>query len=457
MSTSDVVIRVEGLGKKYALHHEQSERYTALRDVVARQAKAAGRLLNPFTLAGQLRKAQRQAAQEQASSEEEFWALKDVSFEIRRGERVGIIGRNGAGKSTLLKILSRITEPTTGRVEIRGRVASLLEVGTGFHPELTGRENIFLNGAILGMTRREIRAKFDEIVDFAEVEKFLDTPVKRYSSGMYVRLAFAVAAHLEPEIMVVDEVLAVGDASFQKKCLGKMEDVATQESRAVLFVSHQMQMIASLCERTILLHDGRIKLDDSSANTILAYQTAGNIFQGLCEYLDPARRPGDQRATLLSSWIENQLGNISNRIDIGEPMSINLLYEIKDEGHGTPYPNIHFFDSAGICVFVACGEVEYQKQIKCGTYLASFKIPGNFLNNGTYTVGVALTFSLGRMHVSFFRKDELTLIITEDLNYSRYRAGTGYTGPVPGTVRPYLEAKITHQTEFPLLPAIKSK
>ena len=253
MSESDVVIRVEGLGKKYALHHEKAERYTALRDVVARQAKAAGRLLNPFTLAGQLRKAQRQAAE---SGEEEFWALKDVSFEIRRGERVGIIGRNGAGKSTLLKILSRITEPTTGRVEIRGRVASLLEVGTGFHPELTGRENIYLNGAILGMTRREIRAKFDEIVDFAEVEKFLDTPVKRYSSGMYVRLAFAVAAHLEPEILVVDEVLAVGDASFQKKCLGKMQDVADAEGRTVIFVSHNMRAISDLCPKSLLLERG---------------------------------------------------------------------------------------------------------------------------------------------------------------------------------------------------------
>ena len=255
MSESDVVIRVEGLGKKYALHHEKAERYTALRDVVARQARAAGRLLNPFTLAGQLRKAQRQATE---SGEEEFWALKDVSFEIRRGERVGIIGRNGAGKSTLLKILSRITEPTTGRVEIRGRVASLLEVGTGFHPELTGRENIYLNGAILGMTRREIRSKFDEIVDFAEVEKFLDTPVKRYSSGMYVRLAFAVAAHLEPEILVVDEVLAVGDASFQKKCLGKMEDVAEKEGRTVLFVSHQMAAIKNLCNQAILLKSGSL-------------------------------------------------------------------------------------------------------------------------------------------------------------------------------------------------------
>ena len=271
MSDSDVVIRVEGLGKKYSLHHEQGERYTALRDVVARQAKAAGRLLNPFTLAGQLRKAQRQAAQERAESEEEFWALKDVSFEIRRGERVGIIGRNGAGKSTLLKILSRITEPTTGRVQIRGRVASLLEVGTGFHPELTGRENIYLNGAILGMTRREIRSKFDEIVDFAEVEKFLDTPVKRYSSGMYVRLAFAVAAHLEPEILVVDEVLAVGDASFQKKCLGKMEDVADREGRTVLFISHQIAAIRNLCSQGLVLDHGSLVFGGSAQESVDYY------------------------------------------------------------------------------------------------------------------------------------------------------------------------------------------
>lgn len=272
MSDSDVMIRVEGLGKKYAIHHEKAERYTALRDVVARQARAAGRLLNPFTLAGQLRKAQREAAQERAESEEEFWALKDVSFEIRRGERVGIIGRNGAGKSTLLKILSRITEPTTGRVEIRGRVASLLEVGTGFHPELTGRENIYLNGAILGMTRREIRSKFDEIVDFAEVEKFLDTPVKRYSSGMYVRLAFAVAAHLEPEILVVDEVLAVGDASFQNKCLGKMKRIAHEETRTILFVSHNMQSISALCSNAIVLSEGKISFVGNQDQAIQQYE-----------------------------------------------------------------------------------------------------------------------------------------------------------------------------------------
>ncbi|MFN7714480.1 MAG: ABC transporter ATP-binding protein, partial [Pseudanabaenaceae cyanobacterium] len=207
---SETVIRVENLGKKYIIGHQAKERYLTLRDTIANRTKA---LFNPFS--------QKQTE----SNQEEFWALKDITFEIKQGERVGVIGRNGAGKSTLLKVLSKITEPTTGQIRIKGRVASLLEVGTGFHPELTGRENIYLNGAILGMSRAEIRRKFDEIVDFAEVEKFLDTPVKRYSSGMYVRLAFAVAAHLEPEILIVDEVLAVGDAAFQKKCLGKMEDV----------------------------------------------------------------------------------------------------------------------------------------------------------------------------------------------------------------------------------------
>ena len=228
---SHPAIKVEGLGKKYFLRHQQeSGRYTALRDVIAGKAKSIVKL----------------GARKKLPPVEEFWALKDVAFEINQGEAVGVIGRNGAGKSTLLKLLSRITEPTKGSIRLRGRVASLLEVGTGFHPELTGRENIFLNGAILGMTRVEIRRKFDEIVAFAEVERFLDTPVKRYSSGMYVRLAFAVAAHLEPEILIVDEVLAVGDSSFQKKCLGKMQDVSQKEGRTVLFVSHNMSAIGEL-------------------------------------------------------------------------------------------------------------------------------------------------------------------------------------------------------------------
>ena len=259
---SDVVIRAEGLGKKYLIgHHAQRASYTTLRDVIGSSAGSFARSVSGMVRGWQL---------VAGDVTEEFWALRDVSFEIKRGEIFGIIGPNGAGKSTLLKILSRITEPTTGRAAIKGRVASLLEVGTGFHPELTGRENIYLNGAILGMSRAEIREKFDKIVAFAEVEKFVDTPVKRYSSGMYVRLAFAVAAHLEPEILIVDEVLAVGDVEFQKKCLGKMQDVAGQD-RTILFVSHNMAAVAALTHTAIVLHAGRVALIGPTAEAMKTY------------------------------------------------------------------------------------------------------------------------------------------------------------------------------------------
>src|SRR3989449_1954633 len=253
---SDVVIRAENLGKKYVIGHEaQDGRYVTLRDALMHNVRGMWQKTKDLV---------RGEAIVQGDTVEEIWALRDINFEIRQGEVVGIIGRNGSGKSTLLKILSRITEPTEGRVSIRGRVSSLLEVGTGFHPELTGRENIFLNGAILGMTRAEIRRKFDEIVAFAEIEKFLDTPVKRYSSGMYLRLAFAVACHLEPEILVVDEVLAVGDAAFQAKCIGKMGDVARQ-GRTVVFVSHNLAAVTALCSSAMLIRDGRLMYSGSTA------------------------------------------------------------------------------------------------------------------------------------------------------------------------------------------------
>jgi lipopolysaccharide transport system ATP-binding protein len=281
----DSIIRVENLSKKYIINHqrESSGQYKALRDVIT---DGVGSLTQKL-----LKPRQNKLPD---PTREEFWALSDVSFEIKQGEAIGIIGRNGAGKSTLLKILSRITEPTKGRIAIQGRVASLLEVGTGFHPELTGRENIYLNGSVLGMAKSEIKKKFDEIVAFADVEKFLDTPVKRYSSGMYVRLAFAVAAHLEPEILVVDEVLAVGDSAFQKKCLGKMGDVATQEGRTVLFVSHSMQAVSQLTKRCILLSKGNVQFDGSTDRAIDFYLSGQKDPDELPAYYQaPANKTGN--------------------------------------------------------------------------------------------------------------------------------------------------------------------
>ncbi|MFT3731942.1 MAG: ABC transporter ATP-binding protein [Hyphomicrobium sp.] len=276
---SDAVIRAEELSKKYLIGHHRQERYSALRDVALRAAKNWTRATLDAVRGRQLIV---------GDEVEEFWALRDVSFELRHGDVVGIVGRNGAGKSTLLKILSRITEPSMGRVEITGRVASLLEVGTGFHLELTGRENIYLNGAILGMKHAEIRRKFDEIVAFSEVEKFIDTPVKRYSSGMYVRLAFAVAAHLEPEILVVDEVLAVGDAEFQQKCLGKMKHVAGQ-GRTVLFVSHNLAAVRSLCNRALLLAGGKVIGDGSVEAVARQYINSSSSSDAITFATNPTR------------------------------------------------------------------------------------------------------------------------------------------------------------------------
>ncbi len=321
------IISVENLSKRYLVGHREDRRgapfqYTALRDTLGRELRNAARKAVDVVRGRQV---------VEGDSVEEFWALKDVSFEVNEGEVLGIIGKNGAGKSTLLKILSRIIEPTAGRVTLRGRVASLLEVGTGFHPELTGRENIYLNGAILGMTRVEIRRKFDEIVAFAEVEKFLDTPVKRYSSGMYVRLAFAVAAHLEPEILIVDEVLAVGDAEFQKKCLGKMNDVSRREGRTVLFVSHNLSAIAGLAGRGLLMKDGAVLIDGTVDRAI-----AGHLSQGVTDsvYVAPEQRavPYVSRAEITTSrsgglqipgapldikiWIAHPKGNLAGMLGV---------------------------------------------------------------------------------------------------------------------------------------------
>ena len=310
---SDITIKVQGLGKKYQIRHDMKEKYSTIREALMRKISS---LVHPFKTA--------------QGSTEDFWALKDVSFEIKRGECVGIIGRNGAGKSTLLKILSRITEPTTGRIEIHGRVTSLLEVGTGFHQELTGRENIYLNGTILGMTKKEIDRKFDEIVAFAEIDKFLDTPVKRYSSGMYVRLAFAVAAHLECEILVVDEVLAVGDAQFQKKCLGKMGDVAQKDGKTVLFVSHNMQAIRALCSRAILLKGGQVSMDGRASEVIDGYNDLmkSRKINAATDINDYKSRRGQGVIRFTSIEVTNEKKESTFNFNTGDAIYFRISYEI---------------------------------------------------------------------------------------------------------------------------------
>lgn len=312
------IIEVRDLSKCYIISHEGQEKYTALRDVIANKTKKI------FSFANWKPKA--------SNFKEEFWALKDINFDIEQGDRVGIIGRNGAGKSTLLKILSRITEPTTGSIKVKGRIASLLEVGTGFHPELTGRENIFLNGAILGMSRAEIRKHFDAIVEFAEVERFLDTPVKRYSSGMYVRLAFAVAAHLEPEILIVDEVLAVGDAQFQKKCLGKMEDVSKNEGRTVLFVSHNMGALKSICSRLIFLKNGNLINQGEVEPIIIEYLSENRKITELNKIpRDFNRKFNTGKVYIDSIKVLNNAEETQQHFNFGDTVKFKIEFEVLDK------------------------------------------------------------------------------------------------------------------------------
>ena len=311
-----------------------------------------------------------------------LWALKNISFQVKKGEVVGIIGANGAGKSTLLKILSKITIPTKGRAEICGRISSLLEVGTGFHNELTGRENVYLNGTILGMRKKEIDAKFDEIVDFSGIEKFIDTPVKRYSNGMKVRLAFSVAAHLDPEILVIDEVLAVGDADFQKKCLKKMEDVG-QYGRTVLFVSHSMPAITRLCPRTILLDDGCLISDGPSSEVVSSYLSVGKGTSALKEWPDLKKAPTGDVARLRAVRVRNEDGHISDSFDIRRPVTVEMEYEVLDGGY-ILMPHFHFFDSEGLHVFSSLDQdpAWRRKPRPKGNYCSIAKIPGNLLSEG---------------------------------------------------------------------------
>jgi lipopolysaccharide transport system ATP-binding protein len=410
---TEVALSIENLSKSYQIAHERdgAANYRTLHDDIVDLPR---RFLRLFDTKGR-------------PTVETFWALKDVSFEVKKGEVVGIIGRNGAGKSTLLKILNRITEPTSGVVNVYGRVGALLEVGTGFHPELTGRENIFMNGAILGMTRAEIRRKFDEIVAFAEIEKFLDTPVKRYSSGMYVRLAFAIAAHLDPEIILVDEVLAVGDAQFQSKCLGKMEDVARKEGRTALFVSHNFGAVSQLCATTIWIDNGAIRKAGPSSNVIADYMTTG-AHRGEVAWPEGRSNRGVTELKLYSARVRDSHGRVSSTVESTKPFSVEIEYEIS-----RPLWNLRvgFFlrTSAGVYVFDShdADDPEFRSGGDPGHYTACCDIPGNLLGPGTYLVSL----NAGIYNVGNLAREENTLLL-EVVNTS----ARGAISPRGGAIQP---------------------
>jgi len=425
---SGPVIEAHRLGKQYRLG--ETAPYSRFSEILVHAAQAPLRFLIRSPRKGN-------DLGPGHGSPDRLWALREISFEVRPGEVLGIIGRNGAGKSTLLKILSQITEPSEGEALIRGRVGSLLEVGTGFHPELTGRENIFLNGAILGMTKHEVRSRFDEIVDFSGVERFLETPVKRYSDGMRVRLAFAVAAHLNPEILLIDEVLAVGDAEFQKRCMDKMGQV-TRGGRTILFVSHNMAAVSALCDRCLLLEEGRITHDGPTQAVLATYFHQEDSRSAEIDFSRMVQMPGDNEARLLRARVTNGQES-TNSIQISEPVWVEMEYELLHNGMAV-YPNFHFLDSEGRYVFVSSdSSLDPDSSLKNtrGRYLARCRIPPNLLNDTTYFIGLALT-SPARKTVHFFEKGALLVRVVDPIQGTLTRP-VNYAGRIPGTLRPYLE------------------
>lgn len=421
---ADLALRVEKLWKQYRVGR-QPERYSTLRDSITNAFRSPVGVLQSL-LRGQ--------GNRRPAGDDHFWAVKDVSFDIRRGEVVGIIGRNGAGKSTLLKMLSRITEPSLGQISLYGRVGSLLEVGTGFHPELTGRENIQLNAAILGMKREELAAKFDEIVAFAEVEKFIDTAVKHYSSGMYLRLAFSVAAHLEPEVLIVDEVLAVGDAAFQKKCLGKMEGVA-KEGRTVLFVSHNMQAVTRLCERVILLDNGGVVGDGPAGQLVTRYLSSSEGSTKLREWDDPVRAPGSDVVRLRAVRTRAEDGQPTDLVDIRKPVGVEIEYDVLKSGN-IFHPCFSVHNSEGVHLFSAQDtDRTWMRQPRpAGRYTSTGWIPGDLLNEGAMFVGVAI-WTLAPDICHFYERDAVAFHVVD--SYEEGSSRGGWLGNVPGVIRPF--------------------
>ena len=412
-------IQAEGLSKQYRLgQHRQA--YRTLREELGRAARAVVGRRN-----------------EDGNGRGTIWALADVSFEVEQGEVVGIVGRNGAGKTTLLKILSRITEPTRGYADLRGRMGSLLEVGTGFHPELTGRENVFLNGAILGMKRKEVARKFDEIVEFAGVEKFIDTPVKRYSSGMYVRLAFSVAAHLEPEILIVDEVLAVGDAEFQKRCLGRMDAIG-KSGRTVIFVSHNMPTVTRLCQRAILLDRGRVVLDGRSEDVTAHYLHSDTGTSAHRTWPDRGHAPGDDLVRLRSVRTVNSEGGTAHTVDIRRPVGIEITFDVLRTGPPVR-PQVMVTDESGLHSFNALDtDPRWQDTAEPGTYTSTAWVPGNLLNEGVVFVGVFVsTLSSQRTLQHVKERDIVSFQVTDPLEGDSAKGE--FVGRWAGVVSPLLE------------------
>ena len=425
---TEIAIRVESVRKKYQIGHlHKQESYRTLRDTIVESVGAPIRRISRLL---------RGEASGAADLTETIWALNDVSFEIKRGEVVGIIGHNGSGKSTLLKLLSRIIEPTMGRAEIHGRVGAMLEVGTGFHAELTGRENIYLNGAILGMRKAEIDRKLDEIIDFSGVEKFIDTPVKHYSSGMFLRLAFAVAAYLEPENLIVDEVLAVGDASFQRKCLNKMEDVG-REGRTVLFVSHNMAAITRLCSRVILLQEGRVLRDGPSHQIVEAYLNSGFGITSAREWSDRSKAPGGKVARLAAVRVRSERGDVTETVDIREPVTIEIEFDVLQPGKAM-FAHFQLFNSEGLHLFSAHEtDPAWRRQPRpVGRWLSRARIPGNFLTEGTVLVAAGLV-SLDPETSLFFVKEAVAFQIVDQGTSDGARGD--YSGTMGGVIRPLLD------------------
>ena len=366
-----------------------------------------------------------------------IWALREVSFEVKKGEVLGIIGANGAGKSTLLKILARITPPTTGSVEIRGKVSSLLEVGTGFHPELSGRENIYLNGTILGMRKKEVDRKFDEIVEFSGVEKFLNTPVKRYSSGMRVRLAFAVAAHLEPDILIIDEVLAVGDAVFQKKCLNKMQDVG-HDGRTVLFVSHSMPAVTRMCERVVMIGNGRLVLDGPAHDVVGAYLKGDSGSTSYCEWPDAGEAPGGEVVRLRAVRVRTEEGNVTDTVDIRRPVGVELEYDVLKPG-STIIPTFSIWNDEGVnvCVAVDVDPRWRKRERPLGRYVSVGWVPGNFFSEGMMNVNVTIWTQEPIRNQELHESDVVAFQVIDSLEGDSARGD--YVGDLPCTTRPLLK------------------